>query len=233
MAPRPAPLLLLLLLASSCSCSSCPATGSWLPALLTDLLCSVLCSLSESSCWSLEELQISRLLPGEEEEALLFFHKAWSKELGLEAAEVAEVPEELVAAVAASRSLVVRHEGRMVAQLLGEVHRRREVEARDFTPPVLHADPTWSLFQKVWGPRPVDLAEERVMWPADLLDDYPDLDSVYDLGMMIVEEGWRRRGVAGALARRGEELAREEGCQGLVGIAGSQVTNRNVTIVYV
>ena len=180
----------------------------------------------------MRKCQIWKRCAGEEEEALLFFYTTWAKAENMDVPPgVPEVPSELPALVAGSSSLVVRqrHGGRMVAQMLGEVHRREEVVGRKPLQPeeiLAPGEPwaPWALFKKAWGARLVDLGTGRVAWPADLLTDYANLDCVVELTFLGVEKDWRENGLAGELIKRTYEMAKELGCQGVVMIAGSPIT---------
>ena len=200
-----------------------------MPIILSNLLCSTISFLSESSCYKLADLEILPILPGEEVEALQFFYPTWAEADNIDVPpRVPEVPAELVSLVAGSisSSLVARHQGRIVGQMLGEVLRQDEVVGRkllkpeDILPPGTPWTP-WALFKKAWGARLVDLGTGQVAWPADLLTDTPSLDCVAELTFLSVEKGWRRKGVASELMRRSEDMARELDCHGLVMIASS------------
>jgi len=201
----------------------------WMPSILSNLLCSTMSFLSTSSCYSLHDLEISRLQPGEETEALQFFYPTWAEADNMDVPpRVPEVPAELVALVTGSNSLLVRHEGRIVGQMLGEVLRKEEVVGRkllnpeEILPPGTPWTP-WALFKKAWGARLVNLGTGRVAWPGDLLTETPGLGCVVELTFLAVERGWRRKGVASELMRRSEDMAKELNCQGLVLIASSPV----------
>jgi len=202
-----------------------------MPSILSDMFCSAICFLTQSSCFSLDDLQISRLQPGQEIEALQFFYTTWAEaddDMDVPPGVPEEVPAELVSLVAGSSSLVARHGGKMVAQMLGEVHRRDEVVGKllikpEEILPVGTSWTPWALFKKAWGARLVDLGTGRVAWPADILTETTGLDCVVELTFLAVEKSWRRKGVASELMKRSEEMARELGCTGVVMIAGSPV----------
>ena len=105
--------------------------SGWIPSWISELICSTGCAFSsmESSCSLLE---LSVLQPGEEKEALKFFYPTWaeadSMELPPETGEPSP-PSELLSLLGGSvgSSLAVRHKGKMVGQMLGEKHTRKQV----------------------------------------------------------------------------------------------------------
>ena len=207
--------------------------SGWIPSWISELICSTGCVFSsmESSCSLLE---LSVLQPGEEEEALRFFYPTWaeanSMDLPTETGEPSP-PSELIGLLggSVSSSLAVRHKGKMVGQMLGEKLTRNQTIGKELPLPEEILPPgtpwtPWALFKKAWGARLVDLADERVSWPADVLLELPDVDCVVELTFMAVDKHWRRRCIASALLRRTETLTEELGCSTMVMIASSPIT---------
>ena len=86
----------------------------------------------------MDELEFTLLIQGEEVEALEFFYTTWAEADNMDVpAEVPDVPRELVSLVESSTSLVARYRGEMVAQMLGEVHKKDEVVGRKLATSVI------------------------------------------------------------------------------------------------
>ena len=172
------------------------------------------------------DVEYQRLQPDQEQEAIHFFYDTFVRDEGqlvsVGAGSNAKVSQFMEHMLGQGVSLVARKEGVMVGQLLSEVHRREGVsqEPPPSYPALLaqYQDPAWARF--------LHLGASRVLWPRDLFSESPSLGSVLDLGFLSVAREWRGRGVAGQLVRRGEGLARELGCQGMVMIAATTATCR-------
>merc|ERR1719154_376876 len=102
--------------------------------------------------------------------------------------------------------------GKMVGQLIMEMYSQEECLSLDDDPPsystilAKYGEESWARF---WH-----FGSAKVFWPKDLFKDNPSVETIMDLGFLSVEKGWRGRGIAGELMRRGEALAREMGCHG-------------------
>ena len=201
----------------------------WLPSIVRNFLCSTICFLTNSDCYTMEELEFTHLIQGEEVEALKFFYTTWAEADNMDVpAEVPDAPGELVSLVVSSTSLVVRYRGEMVAQMLGEVHKRDAVLGRkllrpeEITPPGTPWTP-WALYKMAWGARLVNLGTGVVAWPADVLTENPGDQCVMEITFLAVDKRWRRKGIASKLLEMSEEMAEEKGCQKMVLIANSPV----------
>merc|ERR1719431_1117070 len=80
--------LLLVALMVSSSTTSCPtdiraaqvlSEHSWLPTIVRNFLCSTICFLTNSDCYTIDELEFTHLIQGEEVEALKFFYTTWAE----------------------------------------------------------------------------------------------------------------------------------------------------------
>ena len=201
----------------------------WMPTIVSNFLCFTICFLTNSDCYTMDELEFTHLTQGEEVEALEFFYTTWAEADDMDVpSEVPDVPKELVSLLESSTSLVARYKGEMVAQMLGEVHKKEEVVGRKLPRPeeILPAGTPWTpwaLYKKAWGARLVTLGTGVVEWPADVLTENPGDQCVMEITFLAVDKRWRRKGVASRLLEMSEEMAKEKGCQKMVLIAASPV----------
>ena len=131
----------------------------WMPTIVSNFLCFTICFLTNSDCYTMDELEFTHLTQGEEVEALEFFYTTWAEADDMDVpTEVPAVPKELVSLLESSTSLVARYKGEMVAQMLGEIHKREEVVGRKFGwKPVGTPWTPWALYKMAWGARLVTL----------------------------------------------------------------------------
>jgi len=171
-------------------------------------------------------MEYKRIQPGEEEEAITFFYETFVKDeaqlSSLRAGRNQEVTKDMQNLLGQGVSLAARKmTGVMVGQILCEVHYRRDVMDTESIPsfPTLlgkYGDPAWARF--------FHLGANHVFLPQELFMEFPVLDKVFDLGFLSVVQEERRKGIAGELFRRGESLARELGCNGMIVITATAAT---------
>ena len=176
----------------------------------------------------MEDIEYQRIKPEEEQEALDFFYSIFVADEGqlssVGAGRNSEVTQDMLKVLRQGVSLAAREGGggKMVGQLLMEMHSRKECMSWDKDPPSYstifdkYGEEPWARF---WH-----FGAEKVLWPRDLFTDIPSLETIMDLGFLSVKTECRGRGVAGELMRQGEVLAREIKCQGTVVIASTTAT---------
>ena len=196
-----------------------------MPTIVSNFFCFTICFLTNTDCYTMDDLEFTHLNQGEEVEALEFFYTTWAEDENMDVpSEVPDVPKELVSLLESSNSIVVRYKGEMVAQMLGEIHKREEVVRRKFGwKPVGTPWTPWALYKMAWGARLVTLGTGVVEWPADVLTENPGDQCVMEITFLAVDKRWRRKGVASRLLEMSEEMAKEKGCQKMVLIAASPV----------
>merc|ERR1712179_352722 len=174
----------------------------------------------------LYNMEYTRIQSGEEEEAITFFYEVFVRDEGqlnsLKAGRNQEVTRDMKKLLAQGVSLAARGmSGKMVGQMLCEVHYRSDfMDTENITSYSTllekYGDPAWARF--------FHLGANHVFSPWQLFMEFPVLDKVFDLGCLIVVQEDRRKGVAAELFRRGESLAKELGCQGMIVIASTAAT---------
>ena len=171
-------------------------------------------------------MEYTRIQPEEKEEAITFFYEVFVRDEGqlssLKAGRNQEVTRDMKKLLAQGVSLAARSvSGKMVGQMLCEVHYRKDVMDSENIPsyPTIlekYHDPAWARF--------FHLGANHVFSPQQLYMEFPELDKMFDLGFLSVMQEERRKGIAGELFRRGEALAKELGCQGMLVIASTAAT---------